>query len=145
MTILKPSENIASIISLIENAKKYVVIVSPFNELKGWDKLINAINRASRENIDVSYYVREGEGSKGIEELNVTIYEVPLLHAKMFFTEDKALISSGNLTNRPDLNWVYALDTPEEYKELVNFFQLYIKPLAKPFNPPSRKASADAK
>jgi glycosyltransferase involved in cell wall biosynthesis len=145
MTILKPSENIASIISLIENAKKYVVIVSPFNELKGWDKLINAINKASRENIDVSYYVREGEGSKGIEELNVKIYEVPLLHAKMFFTEDKALISSGNLTNRPDLNWVYALDTPEEYKELVNFFQLYIKPLAKPFNPPSRKASADAK
>jgi len=134
MTILKPSENIASIISLIENAKKYVVIVSPFNELKGWDKLINAINRASRENIDVSYYVPEGEGSKGIEELNVTIYEVPLLHAKMFFTEDKALISSGNLTNRPDLNWVYVLDTPEEYKELINFFQLYIKPLAKPFN-----------
>jgi phosphatidylserine/phosphatidylglycerophosphate/cardiolipin synthase-like enzyme len=133
MTILKPSENIASIISLIENAKKSVVIVSPFNDLKGWDKLINAINKASRENIDVSYYVREGEGSKGIEELNVKIYEVPLLHAKMFFTEDKALISSGNLTNRPDLNWVYVLEKPEEYKELINFFQLYIKPLAKPF------------
>jgi len=136
MTILKPSENIASIIALVENAKKSVVIVSPFNDLKGWDKLINAINKASRENIDVSYYVREGEGSKGIEALNVKIYEVPLLHAKMFFTEDKALISSGNLTNRPDLNWVYVLDNQEEYIELVNFFQLYIKPLAKLFNKP---------
>lgn len=132
MTILNPSENIASIISLIESAKKFVVIVSPFNDLTGWDKLQDAINNASKNNIDVSYYVREGEGSKGIEKLNVKILEVPLLHAKMFFTESKAMISSGNLTSRPDINWVYTLNNADEYKELVNFFELYIKSLAVP-------------
>jgi hypothetical protein len=132
MTIVDPSENISSIISLIENAKKYVVIVSPFNDLEGWDKLKNAINKASQDMIDVSYYVREGEGANGIGDLNVKIYEVPLLHAKMFFSESKAIISSGNLTNRPDINWVYVLDNPEEYKDLMNFFELHIKPLAKP-------------
>lgn len=134
MTILNPLENINSIISLIENAQKFVVIVSPFNDLTGWEKLKNAINKASQKEIDVFYYVREGEGSKGIEELNVKIYEVPLLHAKMFFTESKALISSGNLTNRPDINWVYVLNNMEEYKELISFFELYIKPLAKPID-----------
>lgn len=134
MTILNPSENITSIISLIENAKKFVVIVSPFNDLTGWDKLINALNKASQKNINVSYYVRESEGSKGIEELNVNIFEVPLLHAKMFFTESSAIISSGNLTNRLDINWVYVLNNPEEYAELINFFELYIKPLAKPID-----------
>jgi hypothetical protein len=132
MKILNPLENITSIISLIENARKFVVIVSPFNDLTGWDKLKNAINNASQKKIDVSYYVREGEGTKGIEDLNVKIYEVPLLHAKMFFTEGKAIISSGNLTNRPDINWVYLLNNPEEYKELISFFELYIHPLAKP-------------
>jgi hypothetical protein len=132
MTILNPSENITSIISLIENAKKFVVIVSPFNDLTGWDKLKSAINKASQKMVDVFYYVREGEGSKGIEGLNVKIFEVPLLHAKMFFTESKAIISSGNLTNRPDINWVYVLSNPEEYKDLISFFELYIKPFAKP-------------
>ena len=134
MTILNPSENIESIISLIENAKKFIVIVSPFNDLKGWDKLKNSINNASQKNVNVFYYVREGEGTKGIEELNVKIFEVPLLHAKMFFTESEAIISSGNLTNRPDINWVYILNNKEEYKELISFFEQYIKPLAKPFD-----------
>jgi hypothetical protein len=133
MKILNPSENITSIISLVENAKKFVVIVSPYNDLTGWDKLKNAINNASKKKIDVLYYVREGEGSKGIEGLNVKIYVVPWLHVKMFFTEDKALISSCNLTNRPDINWVYELNGKGEYKEMINFFELYIKPLAKPF------------
>jgi hypothetical protein len=133
MTILNPSENITSIISLIEHSKKFVVIVSPFNDLKGWDKLKNTINRAAENNVEVFYYVREGEGSKGIEGLNVKIFEVPLLHAKMFFNESKAIISSGNLTNRPDINWVYTLNNPEEYKELINFFEMNIKPLAKTF------------
>ena len=131
MTILNPSENIPGIISLIENAQKFVVIVSPFNDLTGWDKLKNAINKVSQKKIDVFYYVREGEGSKGIEDLNVKIYEVPLLHAKMFFSESKAMISSGNLTSRPDINWVYILNNKEEYEELISFFDLYIKPLAK--------------
>lgn len=134
MKILNPEENITSIISLIENAQKFVVIVSPFNDLAGWDKLKNAINKASENNIAVTYFVREGEGSNGIKGLNVKIYEVPLLHAKMFFTESEALISSGNLTNHPDINWVYVLNNPEEYNELTGFFELYIKPFAKPLD-----------
>jgi hypothetical protein len=133
MKILNPDENLARIISMIENAKKFVVIVSPFNDLTGWDKLKKAINEASENNIEVSYYVRQGEGSKGIEGLKVKILEVPLLHAKMFFSESEALISSGNLTNRPDINWVYVLNKPKEYDELVDFFEIYIKPLSQPF------------
>ncbi len=133
MKILNPAENITRIISMIENAKKFVVIVSPFNDLTGWDHLKKAINAAVSNKIDVTYYVREGEGSKGIEGLSVKILEVPGLHAKMFFNESEALISSGNLTNRPDINWVYLLSDRKEYDELANFFELYIKPLSKPF------------
>jgi phosphatidylserine/phosphatidylglycerophosphate/cardiolipin synthase-like enzyme len=133
MKIINPQENLKAIISLIEQAKKFVVIVSPFNDLTGWDNLKNAINQASGKKIDVSYYVREGEGSKGIEELNVKIFEVPMLHAKMFFSENNAIISSGNLTSRPDINWVYVMNKGDEYKELVSFFTQYIKPLANPY------------
>jgi hypothetical protein len=131
MKILNPSENISAIITMIENAKKFVVIVSPFNDLTGWDKLKQTINRATENNINVSYYVRDGEGTKGIEELNVEIFEVPYLHAKMFFNEKEALISSGNLTNRPDINWVYSMNDLKEYDELIYFFETYIKPLSR--------------
>jgi len=133
MKILKPEENTTSIISLIKNAKKFVIIVSPFNSLTGWDELINAINEASKK-IMISYYVRKDEGNKGIEGINVNIYEVPLLHAKMFFSESEAIISSGNLTNRPDINWVCVLDYNQEYEEIVAFFDRYIKPSAMQFN-----------
>lgn len=126
MKILKPEENISSLITLIKNAKKFVVIVSPFNSLTGWDKLINAINEAGNR-IKVSYYVRKGEGINGIEKINVDIYEVPLLHAKMFFSESEAIISSGNLTNNPDINWFCRLNEAE-FDELNDFFENYIKP-----------------
>jgi hypothetical protein len=126
MRILKPEENIASIISLINNAKEFVVIVSPFNSLAGWDELINAINVAGNR-IKVSYYVRMDEGKNGIEDIHVNIYEVPLLHAKMFFSESEAIISSGNLTNHPDINWFCRLNE-DEYDQITNFFNRYIKP-----------------
>jgi hypothetical protein len=133
MAILNPSENITSIISMIKNAKKSVVIVSPYSDLTGWDNLKNSINEASAKKIDVHYYTREDQGSIGLQELNVKVFEVPMLHAKMFFSESEAIIGSFHLKNNKDINWGYKLNDEEEYRDLINFFDLYIKPLAKPF------------
>ena len=113
---------------MVENAKKFVVIVSPYSYFVGWDKLKNAINEASMNGIEVSYYVRENEGLEGLGGLNVHVYEVPLLHAKMFFSESEAIISSFHLMNNQDINWACIMDFPEEYNELVNFFERHIKP-----------------
>jgi hypothetical protein len=133
MSILKPSDNISAIVSMIKNSRKFVVIVSPYTDLTGWDMLKNAINEASAKKINVSYYVREGQGSTGIEELNVSRFEVPMLHAKMFFNENEAIIGSFHLKNNIDINWAFRLNEKEEYMDLINFFELYIKPFAKPF------------
>lgn len=127
MKIFNPEDNISSIISLIENAKKFVVMVSPFSNFEGWEKLKNAINQATENGIEVSYYVREKDGLKGLDGLNVTVFEVPMLHAKMFFSEKEAIISSFHLLYNQDINWAYRMDFPDEYNELVNFFNLHIK------------------
>lgn len=132
MPILKPSENIKAIVSMIRNASEFVVIVSPYSNLTGWEDLKDAINKASGRKTDVSYYVREGQGSNAIEDLKVKIYEVPMLHAKMFFSEKEAIIGSFHLMNNNDINWAYKLRS-EEYKDLISFFDLYIEPLAIPF------------
>jgi len=130
MKIFKTEENVASIVSLIKNARKYVVIVSPFNDLTGWDELKDAINELSARGVEIYYYIRKNEGTKGIEGIKVQLYEVPSLHAKMYFSESEAIISSGNLNSRPDLNWTCLLNKQTEYDEMVGFFKQYIKPIA---------------
>jgi hypothetical protein len=128
MKILDPKENITGIITLIENAKVFIIFVSPYNYLEGWDKLKRSINEASARGVKVSWYVRAGEGPNGLEGLNVEVFEVPLLHVKMFFSESEAIISSFHLMNNQDINWACVLNYPEEYDEMVDFFETIIKP-----------------
>ena len=105
------------------------MIVSPFNDLTGWDELKNIINETSGK-IKIDYYVRKDEGMRGIEGINVNLFEVPLLHAKLFFSEYEAIISSGNLHSRLDINCTALLNKQEEYQAIVDFFERYIKPKA---------------
>lgn len=133
MTFIEIEENLNSIISLVENADKFLILISPYNEYKGWGKLQNAINNASERGVEVNYYVREGEGYNGMKDLNVNLFEVPGLHAKMYQSEKETYISSGNLTSRPDINWYIKLNTEEEIKELTEqFYEKLILPVAVP-------------
>ncbi len=134
MKFIEIEENLNSIVALVENAEKFLVLVSPFNDLSGWDKLRSAIDKATERGVRVNYYVREGEGYTGIEGLKVNLFEVPKLHAKMFYSEKEALISSGNLSSRPDINWVCRLDTQEEVEELLEFYEEKIKSEARMFD-----------
>lgn len=130
MKILDPKNNITGIISLVENAKEFIVFVSPYNYLEGWDKLKKSINEASAKGIKVLWYVRAGEGSNGLEGLNVEIFEVPMLHVKMFFSESGAIISSFHLMNNQDINWAFEIADSVEYEGLTDFFKAYIEPKA---------------
>lgn len=131
MKIFRTEPDFASFIALIRNAGEYVIIVSPFNDLAGSERIKEAINEASKK-IRIEYYVRQGQAAKGIEDLNVSIFEVPGLHAKAFFSEHQAMISSGNLDVRPDINCTLLLDKKEEYDSIVNFFEKFIRPVAIP-------------
>jgi hypothetical protein len=129
MKIKRTEQDVAGVVSLIRNAREFVVIVSPFSELTGWDELKNTINDRSRE-ITIEFYVRQGQGRNGIEGIQADLFEVPLLHAKMIFSEHEGMISSGNLHSRPDINCTFLLDNKEEYRSVVGFFETYIKPAA---------------
>ncbi len=128
MKLVKPTESIDTIISVIENAKEFVVLVSPYTDLNGWENLKNAINNASAKGVEIRYYVREEEGVPGTEELDVTLFEVPNLHSKMFYSENEAVIGSAHLKYNEDINWTYILDK-HEYDEMKSFFEKNIQPL----------------
>ena len=129
MKIFQTEPDVTSAISIIERAREYVVIVSPFSDMTGWDRLKDTINKAS-EKIPVRYYVRKGQGTKGIGGINVDLFEVPMLHAKMIFSEHEGMISSGNLDIRPDINCTVLLNKKEEYDSIVDFYNQYIKPVS---------------
>ncbi|MDD4190364.1 MAG: hypothetical protein PHI28_03480 [Mangrovibacterium sp.] len=131
MKIINPAESINTIISMIDHAKDYVVLVSPYTDLNGWENLKEAINNASGRGIEVSYYVREKEGVPGTEELDVSLYEVSNLHAKIFFSERIAVIGSAHLKYNEDINWTFVLDQQSEHHDMQDFFEKNIKPFAK--------------
>ncbi len=134
MKFIDIKENYNSIISLVESAEKFLVLVSPFNDFEGWDRLKNSINNATERGVDVQYYVREGEGYNGMEGLKVNLFEVPGLHAKMYRSEKETYISSGNLTKDTNINWYIKLDSEEEVKEIVEqFYKKLILPAAVPY------------
>jgi sugar-specific transcriptional regulator TrmB len=132
MKILNPEENISRIVTLVEHAEEFVVMVSPYTDLQGWDHLIRAINNAVRRGVNVKYYVRKEVGVPGTEVLEAEIIEVPDLHAKMFFSEKEMMISSFHLRNNDDINWAYVLEYPGEYDQMAAFFEKNIKPVAIP-------------
>lgn len=129
MKLVEPTESINTIISVIEEAKEFVILVSPYTDLVGWENLKDAINSADKRGVEVLYYVREEEGVPGTEELNISLFEVPNLHSKMFFSESEAVIGSAHLKYNEDINWTYILDQ-NEYNEMKSFFEKNIKPLA---------------
>ena len=129
MKLVEPTESINTIISVIEESKEFVILVSPYTDLVGWENLKDAINSADKRGVEVLYYVREEEGVPGTEDLNISLFEVPNLHSKMFFSESEAVIGSAHLKYNEDINWTYILDQ-NEYNEMKSFFEKNIKPLA---------------
>ncbi len=131
MKFINIEDNFKVMVSLIEEADVFIVLVSPFNDLNGWDILKDAINNAVERGVDVKYYVREGEGFNGIEGLKVKLYEVPGLHAKLYQSEKETFISSGNLTNDTNINWYIKLDKQHEIDEISSeFYEKQIIPVA---------------
>ncbi len=131
MKFIDIKENLNAIISLVENADEYLILISPFNDFEGWDKLKNAINDATKRGVDVKYYVREGEGYNGMKGLKVNLFEVPGLHAKLYQSENETFISSGNLTNDTNINWYIKLDKQHEIDEISSeFYEKQIIPTA---------------
>jgi phosphatidylserine/phosphatidylglycerophosphate/cardiolipin synthase-like enzyme len=135
MKFINIEDNFKTIVSLVEEAADFIILVSPFNDFNGWDKLKDAINSAVARGVDVKYYVREGEGFNGMKGLKVNLFEVPGLHAKMYQTEKETYISSGNLTNDTNINWYIKLDKPEEIEELTKkFYEEQIVAVAVPYS-----------
>lgn len=85
--------------TLIEEADKKVVLVSPYFRVRRWYKFLKRLESAKQRNIAVEIYVREGEveSIEEVQEIGFHPITVPYLHTKLYINEKQVIVSSMNL------------------------------------------------
>jgi hypothetical protein len=101
-TVFTDADVEPQILQIIRNAESQVTFVTPYVEL--WNHLKDEILEARRRNVQVLFFIRVGGRVKDPTDLpwlrsNISaLYEVPMLHAKIYLNEKTVLVSSMNIT-----------------------------------------------
>jgi hypothetical protein len=132
MELIKPLEIAGKIMSLISEAKKYVIIVSPYYKVAYWKKLNTVIEAAKKRNVEFVFFVRKGDGQSiaEVERIGFSPIEIERLHAKIYLNESCAIVSSMNLNVSSDdssLDIGLITETAIEYANILAFYETYIK------------------
>jgi hypothetical protein len=132
MQIIKPLEIAGKIMSLISESKKYVVIVSPYYKMNYWVKLNRVIEEAKARKVAFFFFVRKGEWSSiaEVERIGYDPIEIENLHAKIYFNEKEAILTSMNLNVSSDNNSIdigMITQTEKEFADVFAFYEDNIK------------------
>lgn len=131
MQLIKPRQISGEIMTLIEEADKKVILVSPYFKVKNWHKLLNIFNDLIKRRIDVEMFVREGEHEsiREAREAGFKPITIPHLHTKLYMNEKVGIVSSMNLLYSSDtssLDIALKTENSKEYGELWEYFTRYI-------------------
>lgn len=82
--IFIPTMEIATrIMTLIDNAKKELILVSPYISIDNWQKLKKCLQRAVDRDVNITIYARENanQNLETIKSFKLNLYLVKDLHA----------------------------------------------------------------
>ena len=129
MKLIKPAEISSKIMTLIDEADESLLIVSPYNDLEKWDKIIKHFERAMQRGITMSYYARKGVIHKGLNLLKIKPILIKDLHAKIYMNEKYAIVASMNLVRYSDVQSLdigYMVTEDSELADLRDYVKRYI-------------------
>jgi len=132
MLIIKPRQISGEIMTLIEEADKKVILITPYFKVKNWHKMLNSLNSIKSRKIPCEIYIREKE-NESIQEVKAAGFEpilIPNLHTKLYINEQICIVSSMNILLSSDTNSLdIALKTEnkKEYDEIWDYYLRYIK------------------
>ena len=137
MVFIPPMEIATRIMTLIDNAKTELILVSPYISIDKWAKFKRCLQRASDRGVDITIYARENasQNLETIKSFKLSLYLVKDLHAKIYLNDNYAIASSQNLIQYSDDNSIdfgYSTETEEERAELLSFINQYLI-VSKPF------------
>ena len=120
--------------SLIEEAQKELIIVSPYVNVDYWGKMKSCLERAIERGINITFIVRKNNTDHKtylnyIKNLKVNLILIDNLHAKLYMNDKYAIVTSQNLLQSSDNNSIeigYMTTNNMERKELVTFVNQFI-------------------
>lgn len=135
MKIIPPYQITSEILNLINEAKEYLILVSPYVNFNNWERIKNDIENALKRNVKIKFYTRlDSENYKSWEQIEALGIEPKLiknLHSKLYFNEKSGIVTSMNLLTSSNLNAIEfgaIYHTEEELKELKEFVKKYLEP-----------------
>lgn len=153
--LLNTDETISEIFRLIDDAKKLVVLVSPYFSMESDSRLVRRLIEARRRNVKVTLIIRGGNNDsvtwKTIEELmeaGVEVLAVTYLHAKLYWSDAGAVVTSLNLLKASMLNSVEAgmlAEDEQSRREVFDFIEKYVQPRVSLKQTPQALATSDRK
>lgn len=136
MRIIAPYQISSEIINLINHAKEYLILVSPYIDIQKWDAFKTEFIKAQKRGVKISIYIRNDTGNfKSWEQLEAFGIKPKLiegLHAKLYFNEHSGIVTSMNLLNSSNLSALEfgaIYDTSAELSELKSFVKSYLSPI----------------
>jgi hypothetical protein len=144
MKLIKNQEIEEQIIGIIKEAKNSIVIVSPyinFGQNNKWEELSDLLSKRSQEGLFIEVHTRENQNNKKTNEqsikeediikkfMDITLGNIYLhmnLHAKLYFNEEKAIVTTLNITqssrNNIEIGYLIEKEDKTERNELLNNF-----------------------
>lgn len=116
MEVLSGTEISREVLLLIEGAREYLVLVSPYFD--PWDRLATEIKRAkTRPGLKVRLLLRGGEDrdkqeakARDLQAYGVDVAYLNRLHAKVYISDSQAIVTSMNLLKSSAIDsWEIAL------------------------------------
>lgn len=132
MKFIPPLEISAKIMTMIEEAEKEIILVSPYVSISGWTKMKKCLERAVKRDVKITFFARENatQDLSFIKQIGIELILVRDLHAKLYLNENYGIITSQNISQYSDTNSIdvgYVTEKTSERKELSDFIKKYIR------------------
>lgn len=131
MKFIPPLEIASKIMTLIVEAEKELILVSPYVKINDWDKMKKSLSKAVNKGVNVTFFTRQGTNCDltPLKTLNIKPIVITGLHAKVYMNEKFAIVSSQNLTHSSDIHsidFAYQTENDMERNEVIDFIKNYI-------------------
>ena len=99
MELIQPAEISGKIMTLIDQAKEQLIIVSLYNKFTYWKKLTQRIDKAKQRGVKIKWYIRKNveNNVEQIRQIGIEPIEIENLHCKLYLNEQNAVVTSMNL------------------------------------------------
>ncbi|MFV8324682.1 hypothetical protein [Flavobacterium sp. ZS1P14] len=132
MKFIPPLEIASKIMTLITEADKELILVSPYVKINDWEKMKKCLAKAVNKGVKISFIARQNTNDDLSPLKALDIYPILIrdLHAKVYINDKYGIVTSQNITQYSDINSIdigYQTEDEKERTELIDFVNNYIK------------------